>query len=87
MDRELAGPVRATHLLHYSTALDAMHGGRRRYHLGEGGDSKDLARFKESLGACPVDHPELRVERLPFSRVDCGARRMALRALRGVGRG
>jgi hypothetical protein len=38
--------------------------------MGESGRSVTLARFKEKLGAQPVDYAEYRFERLPISRAD-----------------
>ena len=87
MDVKLAGPVRATHLLHHDAAIAAIEAGCRTYHLGETGDSVDLARFKESLGAVAIDHDELRFERVPLTRIDSAARSLVWRGIGLLKRG
>jgi hypothetical protein len=70
MDRELASPTRANHLLQWSAIEAAAAKGCPTYHMGDTGTSTSLARFKESFGAQPVDYEELRLERLPLTRAD-----------------
>ncbi len=53
-----------------------------QYHLGESGASASLARSKAKFGAEPLDYAELRLERLPYTRVDRVVRSVAKRALR-----
>ena len=40
------------------------------YHMGDSGASTSLARFKERLGAVPVDYADVRLERYPITPVD-----------------
>jgi lipid II:glycine glycyltransferase (peptidoglycan interpeptide bridge formation enzyme) len=82
MDKELAGPVAANDLLQWHAIREACAAGCGRYHMGESGQSRDLAKFKEKLGAEAVDYAEYRFERLPLTRIDAAARGLAKRALR-----
>lgn len=81
MDKALAGPVAANDLLHWLAIREACEAGCLRYHMGESGTSRSLARFKEKLGARPVDYAEYRFERLPLTRADAAARRLVKRAV------
>jgi hypothetical protein len=72
MDRERN--VAANELLHWHAIQEACAAGCRSYHMGETGTSRNLARFKEKLGARPVDYAEYRFERLPLTRADAAAR-------------
>jgi lipid II:glycine glycyltransferase (peptidoglycan interpeptide bridge formation enzyme) len=82
MDKELIGPTAANELLHWLAIGEACEAGCRRYHMGETGDSRPLARFKEKLGAQPVPYAEYRFERLPFTRSNAAVRGLVKRALR-----
>jgi hypothetical protein len=82
MDRELAGPTRANHLLQWMAIQDAVAEGCETYHMGDTGSSASLARFKESFGAVPVDYEEIRLERLPLTGAD---RRLRSAVKRAVG--
>jgi hypothetical protein len=82
MDKELAGPAAANELLHWLAIRDACEAGCGRYHMGETGASRSLARFKEKLGARAVEYAEYRFERLPLTRADAAARGLVKTALR-----
>jgi Acetyltransferase (GNAT) domain len=82
MDKELAAPTGANHLLQWLAIEDAARAGCRWYHLGESGRSRGLARYKEKWGARPVPYSEYRFERLPITRADDLARGLVKRALR-----
>ena len=82
MDKELAAPVCANHLLEWLAIEDACHAGCGRYHMGESGWSRSLSHYKEKFGARPVDYAEYRIERLPLTRADALARSAAKRVLR-----
>jgi hypothetical protein len=82
MDKELAGPVRANDLLHRLAIEQSVSEGARFYHLGDSAPGSGLARFKESFGAVPLDYKSFRLERLPLTTLDAGARRVVKRALR-----
>jgi hypothetical protein len=70
MDPEIAGRTRANYLLHRLAIEDACDAGCRRYHMGETGNSADLAFFKERFGAVPVAYGEYHLERLPITACD-----------------
>jgi lipid II:glycine glycyltransferase (peptidoglycan interpeptide bridge formation enzyme) len=70
MDRELAAPTRANHLLHRLAIEDACNAGCLAYHMGESGTSSGLARFKEGFGARPYVYAEYHLERLPITATD-----------------
>jgi Acetyltransferase (GNAT) domain len=74
MDKELAGPLRANDLLMWHAIQAACAIGAGSFHLGESGSSTSLSDYKERFGARPFDYPELRLERLPISRLDTVAR-------------
>jgi hypothetical protein len=82
MDKSLAGPVRANDLLHRLAIEQAISDGARFYHWGESAPGSGLARFKESFGARPVAYQAFRLERLPLTAVETGARRLVKRTLR-----
>lgn len=82
MDREQAGRVGATALLQRAAIEDACRAGCRAYHMGESGDSANLARFKEQFGARPHAYHEYRHERLPLTAVDRAARDAVKRLVR-----
>jgi hypothetical protein len=81
MDRELAGPVRANHLLHRVAIEDACAAGLRSYDFGESGGSAALAQFKTRFGARPAPYDELVVERLPLTAADRLARTAVKRVI------
>ncbi len=70
MDKELAGPVRANDLLMWHAIQAACAIGAGSFHLGESGSSASLSDYKERFGARAFDYPELRLERLPITRLD-----------------
>ncbi|WP_142053076.1 GNAT family N-acetyltransferase [Pseudonocardia kunmingensis] len=70
MDRDVAGPVRANDLLHWTAIQDACAAGCTHYHMLETGESESLARFKERLGAVPIDYCDYRIERVPLTKAD-----------------
>jgi hypothetical protein len=81
MDKEIAGPSHANDLVRWSAIEDACAAGCRRYHLGESGGSRPLARYKEKFGARAVPYAEYRIERLPLGRADALARASVKRVL------
>ena len=74
MDRDLAGPLSANALLEWRAIRDAADAGCRRYHMGESGSSRSLAKYKRSFGAGVFDYAEYRHERVPLLRIDRLAR-------------
>jgi hypothetical protein len=70
MDKALAGPTAANYLLHATAIEEACRRGCGTYNMGETGQSKSLADFKEKFGAVGVDYSEFRLERLPITRID-----------------
>lgn len=82
INKELAAPLHASDLIRWLAIEAACDAGCRRYHLGESGRSRSLARFKEKFGARPVPYHEYRFERLPLTRVDSAARAAVKRVLR-----
>lgn len=81
MDRDRAAPVQANDLLTCEAVRHAAAEGVRRYHFGESRADSPLARFKEKFGATGVAYDEVRIERLPLTRVDAAARRTVKRAI------
>lgn len=82
MDKELARGTAANDLLHWLAIREACEAGCRHYQMGETGSSRSLARYKEKLGARPVDYAEYRFERLPFTRADAALRGLVKKAIR-----
>jgi len=82
MNKELSAPTNAGHLLEWLAIQDAAAAGCRYYHLGESGESRSLARYKEDFGARPVRYAEYRIERLPLTQADRLARSAVKRGLR-----
>lgn len=76
MDINLAGPTNANHLLQRLAIEDACQAGCRMYHMGESGGSVSLAHFKSQFGAQPHPYAEYRLEKLPITQVDAGARQV-----------
>jgi len=70
MNKDLAGPSFANYLLHKSAIEDACQSGCRYYHMGESGNSEQLAHFKSRFGAIAYPYAEYRIERLPITTVD-----------------
>lgn len=81
MDKARCGPVAANEALHWHAIREACEIGCRSYQMGESGRSSGLARFKEKLGARPVDYAEYRFEHLPLTRADVIARSVVKRAV------
>ena len=70
IDRERAGPTRASFLLEWLAIEEAVARGCRSYHLGETGTASSLATFKEGFGGRSVPYADFGIERLPVSRAD-----------------
>lgn len=66
MDKELAGPTRASILLQKLAIENACKAGCHYYHMGQTG-SESLARFKAQFGAIPYSYPEFYLERWPLA--------------------
>jgi hypothetical protein len=81
MDKEPAHRTRAMTLLDWLAIQDAVASGCPSYHFGESGTSGGLAAFKESFGARPVPYADLRIERLPITRLDGALRSGVKRAI------
>jgi Acetyltransferase (GNAT) domain len=81
MDKALAGPVRANDLLMWEAIKAACAIEAGSFHLGESGSSGSLSDYKERFGARPYEYPELRLERVPITRVDGVARSLVKRAI------
>lgn len=77
MDKDLVGATGAGELVLWTTLQLACERGCSAYHLGESGQSTNLARFKEKFGALPQNYAELRLDRLPWTRADAKLRRVA----------
>jgi hypothetical protein len=82
MDIALVGKTRAGDLAQWTALQLACDEGCTAFHMGESGQSDSLARYKEKFGAQPVDYAEIRLERLPYSRVGQGIRSVVKKALR-----
>jgi hypothetical protein len=82
IDAEVAGPTRASHLLHRLAIEDACRAGCTAYHMGETGSSNSLAQFKEAFGAQPHEYAEYVAERIAITSVD---RRLRTTAKRVIG--
>jgi hypothetical protein len=74
MNRELAHPIRANHLLHRLAIEDACAAGCRQYDMGESRPGSSLAEFKESFGADSFSSPRYYRERLPVTAAERGLR-------------
>lgn len=70
MDKDLAGPVRASFLLQKLAIEDACKAGCRYYYMGETGTSESLARFKSHFGAQEYAFPEYHLERFPITSLE-----------------
>lgn len=82
MDIDRVGSTKAGSLVQWSMLQLACQQGSRTYHLGESGQSRSLAQFKESFGAVGVDYAEYRYERLPYTRTDEALRSVVKKMLR-----
>ena len=82
LDTDRVGRTCAGDLVQWRTIQLACDLGCTAYHLGESGQSASLAQYKEKFGARPVDYAELRLERLPYTRVDRAARTAVKKVLR-----
>lgn len=82
LDRELAGPSRANHLLVWTTVVAACDAGCSALHLGESGESERMATFKERFGAESVPYAEYRIEKVPVTAADRAARGLVKKVLR-----
>ncbi len=76
MDKELAGPTRASFLLQKLAIEDACESGCRYYHMGQTGTSENLARFKAQFGATPRRYSEYCIERLPLAATKARLRQL-----------
>jgi len=88
MDKDLAGPARASFLLQKLAIEDACNAGCRYYNMGETGPSEGLARFKSHFGAKAYAFSEYRLERLPISAIESRLRSLAKKIMasrRGAG--
>lgn len=74
MDRQRIGRTHASELAYWTAIELACAAGCPVFHMGESGRSANLARAKEKFGARPYDYPELRIERLPWTRTDTALR-------------
>jgi hypothetical protein len=82
MDRELAHPIRANHLIHNLAIEDACAQGCRYYHMGDSRPGSSLAEFKESFGARTAPSQLYVRERLPLTAADRQLRTIVKRVLR-----
>lgn len=81
MDKSRIGDTQAAVLVNWTEIEVAAGAGCRTLHLGESGRSRQLAFAKEKWGARPYDYVELRIERLPWTRVDSALRTGVKRAI------
>lgn len=81
MDRERIAGSRAGDMVQWTTLEQACARGCTYYHLGESGDSANLALTKEKYSALPYGYGELRVERLPWTQWDRRARSWVKRSM------
>ncbi len=77
MDKELAGPSRASFLLQKLAIEAACEAGCRYYNMGETGTSESLSRFKSHFGAQAYTYSEYRFERFPITGLETSARGLA----------
>ena len=82
MNRDVAAATRANDLLHWTAIQAACAAGCSRYHMHETGRSTSLARFKERLGATPVDYCDYRLERYPITPIDMALRTSAKKVIK-----
>jgi hypothetical protein len=82
MDKALAARTGANELLHVEAMADAAAAGALRYHMGDSAPGSSLAEFKRGFGAREQHYDAYRLERVPITPVQEGARRTVKRALR-----
>jgi hypothetical protein len=82
MDKDLVGNSGASHLLHRLAIEAACAAGAERYHMGDSSPGSSLATFKRGFGTTERHYVAYRLERLPLSAFEAGARRMVKRVLR-----
>jgi hypothetical protein len=82
MHVERVGSTWAGELVQWTALQLACEEGCTAFHMGESGESDSLARYKEKFGAQPVDYAEIRLERLPYTRIDQGIRSVVKKTLR-----
>ncbi|UVE94088.1 GNAT family N-acetyltransferase [Dietzia sp. B32] len=70
MDGDRIGKSHASELVYWTAIELACESGCSTFHMGESGRSKALAQAKEKFGARAYDYAELRIERLPWTRMD-----------------
>jgi hypothetical protein len=75
-DRGAATPSGIMQYLDWLAIEHACRAGSRALNLGESGTSASLGSYKEGLGAVAHDYTEVRMERLPITKVDAEARRL-----------
>lgn len=81
MDKELAGPTRASSLLQKVAIEEACAAGCRKYHMGESSPGSGVSDFKDRLGAQPHPYHEYIFESLPLTGVDRLARTAVKRTI------
>jgi hypothetical protein len=81
MDKDLAGPSRASTLLQKVAIQDACEAGCRRYHMGESSAGSGVSDYKERFGAEAHPYDEYYFETLPLLRVDQAARTVVKRTI------
>jgi len=82
IDKQLAAATQANYLLQWRAMQAACAEGIRWYHMGESGTSARISYFKERFGAKPFEFDEVRIERLPLSKIDHAARSVVKRLAR-----
>ncbi|MCU1368978.1 MAG: hypothetical protein JWO77_172 [Ilumatobacteraceae bacterium] len=80
-DRSIDAPSGVMQYLDWLAIEDACREGSQAFNLGESGTSGSLSSYKESLGASGHDYTEIRIERLPITTIDDGARRVVKRII------
>jgi lipid II:glycine glycyltransferase (peptidoglycan interpeptide bridge formation enzyme) len=81
MDKDLAGPTRASTLLQKVAIEDACAAGCRWYHMGESSAGSGVSDFKQRLGAVAHEYAEYFVEPVPFLAMDRAARTVVKRMI------
>ena len=81
MHEELGPATNAAYLLQHLAIEDACANGAALYYLGESGRSAGSAMFKERFGAVGHAYPEMRIERIPYTRANRVARSLVKRAV------
>lgn len=81
MDKDLAGPSRASSLLQKVAIEEACEAGCRKYHMGESSTGSGVSDFKDRFGARAYPYHEYFFESLPLSSVDQITRTAVKRAI------